>query len=269
MSDLIENGWVVIESGIPESTLDKAAEATKQPFGQDPRMTNGFKTCEAIREIAVCEGVKSYIESSYGQKCFPFQTLNFSSGSKQELHQDSLHFNSYPSGYMCAAWVALEDISIKSGPLQIALDSKNIPTHQLFELRDLHPKHRNDRNYNYKVYEKELREMLLSLDIELKTIAIKKGQALIWDTRLIHGGAPVEDEALTRLSQVTHYFFHNCLYYSPLQSDVLNGRIRYIVPLDVATGKRISISSLLATAYKNNVSLIFLLKSLLRAMIIR
>ena len=44
----------------------------------------------------------------------------------------------------------------------------------------------------------------------------KKGQALIWDANLLHGGAPQTDRSLTRHSQVTHYFFEGCSYFTPL-----------------------------------------------------
>ena len=35
----------------------------------------------------------------------------------------------------------------------------------------------------------------------------RKGQVVIWDSNLIHGGGFVRNEAITRMSQVTHYFF--------------------------------------------------------------
>jgi len=265
--DFLTKGWAVIETKIPSSILDEVAEVTEKIKDVDRSLVNGYRDCKAIEKIASWNIITEFIESGFGRKCFPFQTINFPYGSKQPLHQDSVHFQSYPTGLMCAAWVALEDISIKSGPLHIAKNSKHIPTYQKFEFDELNSESRNDVDLSYKVYEEAIKKLVLSLNLDVEPVVIKKGQALIWDTRLIHGGASVEIEKLTRLSQVTHYFFEDCLYYAPLQSDMLNGNVRYILPYNISKGKRIPISSLLSAARKNNISIVFVLMSLLKRFI--
>jgi hypothetical protein len=51
------------------------------------------------------------------------------------------------------------------------------------------------------------------------------GEAIIWASNLIHGGSLPVDNNLTRLSQVTHYFFEGAeKYYTPLLSDPKNGK---------------------------------------------
>ena len=52
-----------------------------------------------------------------GREAFPFQTLIFQRGSQQHLHSDAVHFNSWPKGFMCGVWLALEDITQDNGPL--------------------------------------------------------------------------------------------------------------------------------------------------------
>ena len=47
---------------------------------------------------------------------------------------------------------------------------------------------------------------------------LKKGQCLVWSANLLHGGSPHRDKGRTRHSQVTHYYFDDCQYYSPLSS---------------------------------------------------
>jgi hypothetical protein len=51
----------------------------------------------------------------------------------------------------------------------------------------------------------------------------RKGQALIWVANLLHGGDRVVDFERTRWSQVTHYYFEGCSYYTPLTSDPFKG----------------------------------------------
>ena len=64
----------------------------------------------------------------------------------------------------------------------------------------------------------------------------KKGQALIWAANLLHGGMPQRDKNKTRWSQVTHYFFEDCAYYTPLGSLPYLGSVEYRELTDVATG---------------------------------
>ncbi len=45
-----------------------------------------------------------------------------------------------------------------------------------------------------------------------------KGHALIWHANLLHGGSQQKDPRRTRHSQVTHYFFEDCKYYTPMHS---------------------------------------------------
>jgi hypothetical protein len=66
-----------------------------------------------------------------------------------------------------------------------------------------------------------------------QTATIKRGQAVIWAASLVHGGAGITDPALTRLSQVTHYYFRGCSYMSPLASDAAGGKTFWREPYDI------------------------------------
>jgi len=65
----------------------------------------------------------------------------------------------------------------------------------------------------------------------------KKGQALIWAANLMHGGTKQLDPARTRWSQVTHYFFDNCAYYTPMMSDPFYGSIVFRTLTNIVTGE--------------------------------
>jgi hypothetical protein len=54
----------------------------------------------------------------------------------------------------------------------------------------------------------------------------RKGQVLIWCANLLHGGTPQHDPRLTRWSQVTHYYFDDCIYYTPAFSDEATGQLQ-------------------------------------------
>jgi hypothetical protein len=75
--------------------------------------------------------------------------------------------------------------------------------------------------------------------LERVELHVKRGQALIWASNLFHGGTPIRDLARSRLSQVTHYHFHGCMYFAPLLSDPGLGLLHVRKLMDISTGETI------------------------------
>jgi hypothetical protein len=65
----------------------------------------------------------------------------------------------------------------------------------------------------------------------------RRGQAVIWAANLLHGGSAQADLDRTRWSQVTHYYFENCAYYTPMHSDPTFGQIAFRQIDNIATGE--------------------------------
>ena len=55
----------------------------------------------------------------YEKTPLPFSTINFLTSTQQPLHSDYAHFGTIPELLLAGSWIALEDISPDSGPLQI------------------------------------------------------------------------------------------------------------------------------------------------------
>jgi len=96
-----------------------------------------------------------------------------------------------------------------------------------------------DTSYeNYPEYETFMEDLMEKSAYKKKKFLAKKGDVLIWSSNIIHGGSPVEDPQSTRYSQVTHYYFENCIYYTPMLSNMVTKELfirRNLV--DIKTGK--------------------------------
>ena len=156
------------------------------------------------------------LEYLYGRKPFPFQTLHFTRGSEQHFHSDATHFNSIPERYMCGVWIALEDISESQGPLEVYPGSHKFP---IFENEHLGIDLLIEEKVDQGSFEELWRELMQTAGITRKKIIAKKGDILIWAANLLHGGCKHMDNNKSRFSQVTHYYFNDCTYYSPMDSD--------------------------------------------------
>ncbi|WP_249902403.1 phytanoyl-CoA dioxygenase family protein [Sphingobium sp. Ndbn-10] len=187
------------------------------------RIQDAWTFDEDVRAIASNEVVLDLLSRLYGRRAFPFQTLNFPVGTQQEAHSDSVHFSSLPERFMCGVWLAMEDVSPDAGPLFYHPGSHRWPimTNLLIGRRG----YGSELDSAQDPYGPAWRSLCEANHSQAETFLAKKGQALIWCANLLHGGSCQTDTHLTRWSQVTHYYFEDCIYYTPAFSDEAIGRL--------------------------------------------
>ncbi|OZH52019.1 phytanoyl-CoA dioxygenase [Hydrocoleum sp. CS-953] len=200
------------------------------------RIQDGWTFNQDVKKIATAPKIINLLKILYQREPIPFQTLNFRFGTEQTTHSDSIHFSSIPSRFMCGVWVALEDIDANNGPLHYYPGSHKLPT---FDLNDLGitGSYQNKPYDTYPIYQEFLQSLIEHNSLEKVELYVKKGQALIWAANLLHGGSPVLDKNRTRYSQVTHYYFSDCMYYIPLLSDPFIHRIHFKEVKNIITGE--------------------------------
>lgn len=247
--ELNTRGYAVID--FPDANFSAMAESIKtdlmgeydwdgwRKYGYENeislRVQDAWKFNENVHKIATNTKILELLSTLYGRRAWPFQTLNFPVGTQQHFHTDAIHFSSIPERFMCGVWVALEDITMESGPLVYYPGTHKWPiyTNEYLGIcateMAQHP--------HQKMYEPLWRQLVEHYEIAPEYFTAKKGQALIWSANLLHGGSKQIDESKTRWSQVTHYYFENCSYYSPLSSDPFYGTINFKHVTNIMTGK--------------------------------
>ena len=211
-------GYLIFDPGVPTATLDRAAADMMAMPGiqgathHGTRVFNGWKDSRAIRSIAFAPRVRRVLKQLYARPPRPFQTLNFPIGTEQKVHSDVIHFDSDPPTYMCGVWVALEDIDEGNGALVYYPGSHKLP---VVRMEDFAP---GPGVEHYPRYEAHMERLVREKNLQPARAVIKKGQALIWASNLLHGGGSHADKHRTRMSQVTHYYFDGCQYFMPLES---------------------------------------------------
>jgi Phytanoyl-CoA dioxygenase (PhyH) len=213
-----QSGHMIFDPQIPEGMLDRAItelanhEDMKKNLHHGSRVFNGWKLSQAVRQIALAPRVLRALRQLYGRAPKPFQTLNFPIGTEQKVHSDVIHFASDPPTYMCGVWLALEDIDMNNGALIYYPGSHRLP---VVTMEDVAPAPGPEF---YHLYEEYVAKLVKEKNLKPSYAVLKKGQALIWASNLLHGGSAHHDKSRTRHSQVTHYFFEGCQYYHPLNS---------------------------------------------------
>ncbi|MGH9441852.1 MAG: phytanoyl-CoA dioxygenase family protein [Thermoanaerobaculia bacterium] len=197
------------------------------------RVHDAWTTSPAVKELALDEKILAALRLLYGRAPVPFQTLNFLYGSQQANHSDAILFNSLPARYMCGVWVALEDVDLESGPLFYYPSSHRLKEYSVQDFRD--PGGNPDGFFGER-YPQFISQLMATEGFQREQLRVKKGSALIWASNLVHGGMPRLDKSLTRWTQVTHYFFEDCIYYVPLYSNTIAGELCLRDVTDLRTG---------------------------------
>ncbi len=256
VKEYADNGFVVIDPKIDDLVIeglkrglshsfDELLTQSKQqklPANLINRIQDAWTFNEHVKEIAASQYIMDKLRLLYRRRPIPFQTLNFNVGTQQRTHSDMIHFSSMPERFMCGVWMALEDVHEDNGPLHYYPKSHKLPFYSMSDMYvkgSASKKMKNGYMDYTDFYEDFITAVIDSQGLEKKTLTIEKGKALIWSANLLHGGEKINQPGSTRHSQVTHYYFEDCVYYTPLFSDLAIKKIYMRDILDIATGERI------------------------------
>ncbi len=244
-----QDGYLIIDPELPN--FDQLAEQIIQDLKNiqtqqanssgtvvsSDRIQNAWTTSSGVKAIATAPKILHWLNLLYQRQPIPFHTLNFPRGTEQATHSDSVHFSSIPHRFMCGVWVALENIDLENGPLHYYPGSHKLPIYNLNDL-GFSCSLTGGRPYKfYPHYIEFIQQLIQQQNLQKVELTIPRGKALIWAANLLHGGSPILDPNRTRYSQVTHYYFSDCMYYTPLLSDPYLGRVYLNKITNILTGE--------------------------------
>ncbi len=124
--------------------------------------------------------------------------------SISDPHQDVLFYHLHPASFFVGIWLACEDVSPESGPLEVYPGSQQtVPIWPGFD---------NYPQTNYRTAHPEAGKAQFEYvcdavsKMESVTLPIKKGDAIFTHGRLVHGSRGVEERGpKSRFSMVLHY----------------------------------------------------------------
>jgi len=224
-TNFVNLGYISLDSFIPlnlvaqvNNEIDRLIESGSVHYVSESgsRIEHLFEKSQSVRKIWTYPPIIDILSALFDNPAFPCQTLNFLHGSQQDVHQDSIHLTSFPEGYMCGVWVALENISPHSGPLVVYPKSHKLPvlyakTVGIDKLNKYWDRHLINQ-YSEK-YLPRIKSDLSELNLEPIEYIPESGSVLIWHANLAHAGSARKIPNLTRKSMVSHYFAQDVISY--------------------------------------------------------
>ncbi len=209
MSSFESDGYTILRNAVSTELCDKAAEDIEKFYarGNGSRVVNLHMTSKNVRNVITTAAVHQWVRENCFHEPTVYTSLSFLEGTQQPIHRDVPHFNTFPPYQFIGIWYALEDASIENGCLEYVrgghlvedLDGVDLAV-ELFPQTDNLTKKQIDVVVNE--YGERVLQACKGLPIERGVLA--KGDVLIWDAKLPHGGGKILKEGATRKSVVAH-----------------------------------------------------------------
>ena len=229
IGDFVRDGFVILKNAANPGAVDAFQAQINQAFRQGnpdvfyqhhgigqtqhlskpvdrlgTRVVDSFVALPQALDLFVSPALLSFLTAIFAAPPLLFQSLSFDQGSQQGLHQDTAYVVVDQPLELAACWIALQDVQPGSGELIYVPGSHRFPDFAFGG----HKKHWNAEDDGQAVHDtwsRWIHEEAAKRGLPVQHFLPQKGDILIWHADLAHGGAVVENTALSRQSLVGHF----------------------------------------------------------------
>lgn len=230
-----DNGYLILPGLIPRDKTNGAWTAYEEAldaglFGPPryidehqelrDRILDPHLQVPQIKNLQADPTLLRWTDLLLGRASIPFQTIIGHAGSQQAAHSDSIHMTTYPLGFLCAAWIAFEDIGPDAGPLEFYPRSHRLPYIFSADI-SIAPYEFKQKGYAFlnERYDPVVAAACERAGLKKETFLAAQGDVLLWHANLVHAGARRNNPSLSRKALVCHYFAERTVTYHDLSGN--------------------------------------------------
>ena len=160
---------------------------------------------ESVLDVLTARDLQQFLAPLLGSAIRLMTYNHFEANPETSAHQDCYFWGGPGFGQVVGLWVALEDISASAGRLYV------YPRTHLMKLES----YANAVGFSGlpfsatdPAYQALLLDFLRASEYQCAAPCLHKGDALLWDSRTVHGSLKTTDAARSRSSFTAHYAAH-------------------------------------------------------------
>jgi ectoine hydroxylase-related dioxygenase (phytanoyl-CoA dioxygenase family) len=201
-----ENGYIILKNAIPADLISAYEAVWLEAHSNNGEITSitgwensdSFQEHNEILDIMCHENVYNFLNLINDKLTLHLSFTTWTS-TRKSWHQDSVSPDKEAASNYVGVWVALDNISVDSGPFQFVPGS-----------------HKWDLDFDY-IYDPEhngrasqaLNDKILEKKSSVFAFTAEKGDILIWDGHLVHGAGSPKPDNFLRKSLIGHYDIRN------------------------------------------------------------
>ena len=205
-----DNGFLILEKFLPDNLIDaycSVREKLNKPGGYST--PTPYLEIEEIKNLCTWKPLTEILEELIGEPMGMHLNLTGWVSTERNWHQDEYLNPPHVRGYYVAVWMALDDIHRDSGPFEYVPGSHKWALVRREKVQEyIEPKYRSDARWP-KMSERFLTALFNEQVTKTKLLSAKfiakKGDVLIWHSRLMHRGTVPINPNLQRKTIITHY----------------------------------------------------------------
>lgn len=204
-----DQGYLILDKFMPDELIDEYCKVrSSQPPGGYCSSTP-YMFVDEIKELGLYKPLMDKLEELIGEPMGMHLNLTGWVSTERNWHQDEYLNPPDVNGWYISVWIALDDIHPDSGPFEFVPGSHKwsvVRRNKVLEF--LRPAERI-RNTWPKASEKFLTrlfgEQVEKNNLKSKKFIAKKGDVLLWHSRLMHRGTTPKNKSLLRKAFISHY----------------------------------------------------------------
>lgn len=195
---------------LPNNLIDaycSLRETVKEPSGW--ATVSPYLEHEVIRDLGLYKPVMDHMEAIIGDRMGMHLNLTGWVSTERNWHQDEYLNPPFVNSWYCAAWFALEDIHPDSGPFQYVPGSHKWAIMRMEKTRSfLTEEEKSSSNwpkYAERFVDFACEEEIKRREAQIVTYLPKRGDVLLWHSRLLHRGSRPKKNGMQRKAFISHY----------------------------------------------------------------
>ena len=204
-----DNGYLIMEKFMPDDLIEAYCKVRSSESLGGYSSSTPYMFVDEIKELGLYKPLMDKLEELIGEPMGMHLNLTGWISTERNWHQDEYLNPPDVNGWYISVWMALDDIHPDAGPFEFVPGSHKWQLVRRNKVLEFLKPIERIKNTWPKASERFLTrlfgEQVKKNNLKAKKFIAKKGDVLLWHSRLMHRGTSPKDTSLLRKAFISHY----------------------------------------------------------------